>query len=594
MRTKLLLATLFTWLGSGSSFGQIGVALDQRANAPESAVAEDVRLSFGMPSIIRVSEISANQSFKLQVFRKVSNSGLNHKQKVAQYVQRLGGGFRPPMVSWNRYPEAGIDAVIAEKLDSEFDRRGTLNGHIEAVVTANFPKAAWTHKQVLDAVSEAESSFKNCAPDNCVERLHMINQLRTQLVQAEQARKLIHMLLDDSGMIWQLEDFWYNHFNIHARKSVRDVSDFRSRLRGAMFGKFENMLLLTAKHPAMLTYLDNRLNTKNNINENFGREVMELHTLGKGPQRVADEANGTYSQADVENSARILTGWGIGPETEGARGFLFSAEKHFDAPATIMGKTFAQHDYEQGRQFLKYLANHPATARNICRKLVRRFVHENPDNPEVQPLINLLIKRFQSSGGDLLLVYQEMIASDAFWSASALRTQWKKPSLAVVSALRQMGIGIDDISTESVLRWISVIRDFGEDLLMQTPPTGYSDFNKDWVNANNAILWNKFLAAETEVYVASPKYSSFESCLRRNMVECQKIGLGANPTVITAAVSGLSDVFSLDAGFAFHPRLTEDIPWLTQDAQSDMRAGVHYPLRTVLEYYLSTPDFLRY
>lgn len=563
MRNRILLATLLVFVGASTGLGQ-------------------------------VSGISSTRSFKMQVLRNLKQSDLNRKQKVAQYQMRLGGGFRPPMVTWDSYPDARIDVILAEKLDSEFDRRAQVNGRIEAVVTANFPIAAWSHGEVLENLSAAERAFKECSTDNCAERLRSLNKLRTDIVQAEQARKLIHMILDDSGLLWQLEDFWFNHFNIHARKSMHDIADYRRKMRPAIFGKFEDLLLLTAKHPAMLVYLDNRFNTRNNLNENFGREVMELHTLGKGPQRFANEPTGSYTQADVENAAKILTGWGIGPQTANGREFLFSPEKHLNAPATIMGKEFNQQDFEQGRQFLLYLANHPVTAKNICRKLVRRFVHDNPDHPDIQPLVNQMISRFQSSGGDLLLVYQEMIANDIYWSAAALRTQWKKPSLAVVSALRQMGITADDINTQNVLRWIGVIRNLGEDLLLQTPPTGYSDFNKDWINANGAVLWSKFLATETEAYVDSPKYPVFEGCLKHNTADCQKAGLGPNPTATAASLSGLREVFSLDPGFGFHHRLAEDIPWLTQSGQSDSKSGVTFPLRSVLEYYMSTPDFLRY
>lgn len=300
MRIKLLLATLAAFVGASTGFGQTDYLSSERSIDVSAA---------------RTSEISATRSFKMQVLRNLKQSELNQKQKVAQYQMRLGGGFRPPMVTWSSFPEARLDVILAEKLDSEFDRRGTINGRIEAVVNANFPIAAWTHKQVLENLTAAEKAFNDCTPDNCQSNLQALNKLRTGILQAEQAPKLIHMLLDDSGMLWQLEDFWFNHFNVHARKSIRDIADYRKRMRSGIFGKFEDMLLLTAKHPAMQVYLDNRLNTKKHINENFGREVMELHTLGKGPQRIANEPKGAYTQTDVENAAKILTGWGIGPET---------------------------------------------------------------------------------------------------------------------------------------------------------------------------------------------------------------------------------------------------------------------------------------
>jgi uncharacterized protein (DUF1800 family) len=292
-----------------------------------------------------------------------------------------------------------------------------------------------------------------------------------------------------------MTDFWLNHFNVYLRKDETMpyylVSYERDTIRPNSLGKFEDLLEAVAHSPAMMLYLDNSSSTgpdspsavkaeqatiRNNkpkpkpqgINENYARELMELHTLG---------VNGGYNQADVIQAARILTGWTVEQPLRGG-GFKFDENRHEPGKKKVMGKKFKDGGEKEGRELLHFLATRPATAKFLSRKLAIRFVSDDPP----QSLIDRMAKSYLKSDGEIAAVLETMYRSPEFWSPDAYRAKVKTPLEYVVSAARA-----SDANTTSVLPLVNALRDMGMPLYGCIPPTGYKWEAADWVSTGALV-----------------------------------------------------------------------------------------------------------
>ncbi|MCD8741244.1 DUF1800 domain-containing protein [Mucilaginibacter roseus] len=334
-----------------------------------------------------------------------------------------------------------------------------------------------------------------------------------------------------------MTSFWFNHFNVSITKGncAQFVPAYeRDVIRPNALGNFGDLLLATAKAPAMLYYLDNfssvgekaprmtnqrpkRMSAdttammvrppkkKNNrgLNENYAREVMELHTLG---------VDGGYTQKDVTEAARILTGWTIYPfgqyggQAKNAltnlsedqlqkRGFvhegdfLFAANKHDDAAKVVLGKKFkAGGGYEEGVELLEMLAHHPSTAKFISRKLAVRFVSDNPP----QTLVDKMAKTFLSTNGNIKQVLTTMVNAPEFWAKDAVREKTKSPFELAISAVR----GLDATVTQpyQLYNWINKM---GEKAYYYQAPTGFPDKGQFWINTGSLLSRMNFGLALT-------------------------------------------------------------------------------------------------
>ena len=301
-----------------------------------------------------------------------------------------------------------------------------------------------------------------------------------------------------------LDDFWLNHFNVFAGKGEVKwylTSYERDVIEPHALGKFKDLVTETAKSPAMLFYLDNFLSVDPNaaarqaaqramrqqmrrypyggypattpaaqkkkqergLNENYGRELMELHTLG---------VDGGYTQKDVTEVARCFTGWTIEKPREIAK-FKFDEKQHDPDPKVVLGKKIHAGGMKDGEQVIDLLTKNPHTAKFISTKLARRFVSDNPP----LPLVERMAKTFQKSDGDIREVLRTMIYSPEFWSRDAYRAKIKTPYELVVSSVRALGTDVD--TPMPLVQWVGRI---GEPLYQCQPPTGYSDKAEAWVN----------------------------------------------------------------------------------------------------------------
>jgi uncharacterized protein (DUF1800 family) len=284
-------------------------------------------------------------------------------------------------------------------------------------------------------------------------------------------------------------DFWFNHFNVFAGKGQDRwllTAYERDAIRPNALGKFRDLLEATAQSPAMLFYLDNwqsvdpeaaarlqrgrilrpqqaQQRPRRGLNENYGRELLELHTLG---------VDGGYTQQDVVAVARAFTGWTIRrPQMEPE--FFFDARMHDPKEKVVLGQKIGAGGIRDGQRVLDLLARHPNTARHISRKIARRFVSDNPP----PALVERMAQTFQRTDGDIRSVLRAMLDSPEFWSPEAYRAKIKTPFELVASAARALG-GEADVTAMLVL-WTERI---GQPLYQYQAPTGYPDTAESWVN----------------------------------------------------------------------------------------------------------------
>ena len=320
-----------------------------------------------------------------------------------------------------------------------------------------------------------------------------------RIVAEMQAARLVRAIESERQLQEVMVDFWFNHFNVHAAKGEVKwyvTSYERDVIRPHALGRFGDLLRGTATHPAMLFYLDNWLSTRADftvrfgpnrgkragLNENYARELMELHTLG---------VDGGYTQQDVTEVARAFTGWTIDHPREAAR-FVFRPALHDRGTKTILGTRLpAGGGQDDGERVLAMLLRHPATARFIATKLVRRFVSDDPP----PALVERVAATFRATDGDVRSMLRTIIAAPEFWAPDARRAKIKKPFEYVASAVRAVDGHVD---ARAGFRLARSAAEMGEGLFGAQPPTGYPDRAEAWVNAGALLARMNFALALTQ------------------------------------------------------------------------------------------------
>ncbi len=279
-----------------------------------------------------------------------------------------------------------------------------------------------------------------------------------------------------------LVDFWLNHFNVYAQKGPVKffVAEYeRHVLRPHAWGRFEDLLLATAESPAMLFYLDNWLSAgphasargkrSRGLNENYAREIMELHTLG---------VDGGYSQKDVTEVARCFTGWTIRGLRQGEPRFAFDARLHDGGDKLVLGTVIRSSGQDEGRKVIHLLATHRKAARFIATKLVRRLVADDPPALLVDRAANV----FRRTDGDIRAVVTAIVTAPEFLGPQYRAAKVKTPLELVVSAVRASGATVVDAG--DLARRIG---EMGMPLYQQQPPTGYKDTAEAWVSTSGLL-----------------------------------------------------------------------------------------------------------
>jgi len=308
-----------------------------------------------------------------------------------------------------------------------------------------------------------------------------------------QQAKLMREIYSERQLLEVMTDFWFNHFNVFLYKnqcSYYTAAYERDAIRPHALGKFYDLLIATAQSPAMLMYLDNWLsigphsqaagkNGESGLNENYAREVMELHTLG---------VDGGYSQSDVTELAKVLTGWTIAQPDDGGQ-FQFDPRRHEPGMKTVLGEKFVDGGVDEGIRALELLAHHPSTARFISKSIATRFVSDDPP----PALIDRMAATFTSSDGDIREVLRTMVRSPEFWSPKAYGSKMKTPLELVVSAVRASAANV--VSPDALVDNLSAM---GMQPYGMAVPTGYSMKSAQWDNEGGLLARMNFSTALTQ------------------------------------------------------------------------------------------------
>jgi len=422
-------------------------------------------------------------------------SALSEDERITHALNRLGYGPRPGDVE--RVRQMGLARWIERQLEP-----GRIPDDRVAAALLAFPTLTMPVPELVKAYPEPNQQILAMLRSGQMSQEEMRAvappEKRPFRIPAElQAAKLTRAVLSERQLEEVMTDFWFNHFNVDARKGAVKwmVADYeRTAIRPHALGKFRDLLLATARHPAMLFYLDNWMSTKadfvlpfgpnkgqkRGLNENYAREIMELHTLG---------VDGGYTQKDVIEVARAFTGWTIDkPREQGT--FRFAPRAHDNGPKRVLGHVLPAYAGEQdGVNVIDILSRHPSTARFIATKLVRRFVSDEPP----PALVERAARTFRDTDGDIRLVLVTIITSPEFFSAEAYRAKIKTPLEVVASSVRAVDGELQAPAAPGAQRLggglalAQQVNKLGEPLYQQQPPTGYADVAEAWVNTGSLL-----------------------------------------------------------------------------------------------------------
>jgi uncharacterized protein (DUF1800 family) len=486
------------------------ITTPRRRPAPAARGALQLRISLCIAASLAIAGCASHSGVSHATASRLpaaSDAGreLTADQQVLQVVNRLTFGPRPGEAAAIR--EMGVDRWIARQLDpSSIDDRQT-----DAFV-ARFPDYG---EPIADLQRESPQPNKvaaqrrkaaNGAPMTVADSLAIRDARRAanRVVQDVQIVRVARAEMSHRELLEVMTDFWSNHFSVYDRKGgpMRYYlpSFDRDVIRPHALGKFRDLLGAVAKSPAMLFYLDNwesaadsteptlvprpggvgrpQLATaagtpprrrESGLNENYGRELLELHTLG---------VDGGYTQQDVINVARALTGWSIARPEEGS-GFRFRPRFHDAGEKVVLGHVLpAGRGVEDGEEVLDILARHPSTARYIARKLCQRLAGDAPP-PE---LVARAAETFTRTDGDIRQVVWTIVTSPEFYARAAYRSKVKSPFEVVVSSLRAV-----DAAPDTSPRTAQIIARMGEPIFGHQAPDGYPETGESWMNTG-AIL----------------------------------------------------------------------------------------------------------
>jgi len=436
-----------------------------------------------------------------------------------------------------------LAALVRERRQGQQGQQGSMerDGEMQQGQPSQAPQDA--ERAVVEAMRPPNAPGMNDQPEEQnperrAQRRAILQYMRDnglenpQRIMAELvASRILRAAYSERQLQEVMVDFWTNHFNVYAQKGADRwflTSYDRDVIRPNALGNFRELLGATARSPAMLFYLDNfqsvspnaqggrrrqgplrrllqeRMQNRNpeaqqrpqqqqrmrrGINENYARELMELHTLG---------VEGGYTQKDVQEVARAFTGWTIfaprgagvyGDEGEDSRAgtFFFNQRTHDTGEKTVLGqKIAAGGGVEDGEKVLDILARHPSTAKFIATKLARKFVSDNPS----PALVARVAEAFRKSDGDIKTTLRALFSSPEFNSAEARRAKIKTPFELAVSAIRALGAETD--ARPALLFWVARM---GEPLYGYQPPTGYPDTAEHWVNTGALLERMNFALA---------------------------------------------------------------------------------------------------
>jgi uncharacterized protein (DUF1800 family) len=388
-------------------------------------------------------------------------------------------------LSWgvNASSAAHLQAIGTERwLQEQLHPAPTMA--LPAAVKAQIEAMPDVHKFPFDILVafdvQAKSANQVIDPDQKKAAQQVFQQAMNDRARQAAARSILRALYAPDQLRERMTWFWFNHFNVHQYKSnIRVVlGDYEDNaIRVHALGKFRDLLAATLRHPAMLRYLDNADNAAGHINENYAREIMELHTMGVGSG---------YTQADVEALAKILTGVGVDVKSENPQlkpelqsqllregAFEFNPARHDYSDKTFLGHPIKGRGFAEVEEALDIIVRHPATAAHLSKQIATYFVSDNPPDSLVQKMA----QAFKASDGDIAAVLSAMVHAPEFDAALKPGTRFKDPVQYVLSAVR---LAYDDkviLNTAPIQGWIGRM---GEGLFNHETPDGYAMTSASW------------------------------------------------------------------------------------------------------------------
>jgi uncharacterized protein (DUF1800 family) len=447
---------------------------------------------------------------------------------IVHVLNRTGFGPRPGDVE--RVRRIGLDAYIEQQLRPDTIADERMASRLASLETLGLSTRELAAKYYLPAQQErrrrqlAAATMSDAQPQPLQPTNPRITAASVpargvggdrRMVTDLQQQKVLRAAYGERQLEEVMADFWFNHFNVFAAKGLTRlylIEYERDVIRPRVFGKFRDLLGAVAESPAMLFFLDNwqssapqeniggggfrrgasqprarspggmaprverqpgaatlQARRSRGLNENYARELMELHTLG---------VDGGYTQKDVQEIARAFTGWTIEMPRQGG-GFIFNPRMHEDGEKLVLGHRIKPGGGRRdGEQVLDVLARHPSTARFIAAKLARRFVADEPP----AALVARAAARFTATDGDIREVVRTILMSPEFFAPAARRAKFKTPFEFVVSAVRATGF-----EAANGRPLVLASRELGMPLYMCQPPTGYADRAEAWINTGTLL-----------------------------------------------------------------------------------------------------------
>jgi uncharacterized protein (DUF1800 family) len=380
----------------------------------------------------------------------------------------------PALRALNRF---GLGARIGERR-----RINNAQAWLRAQLEGGAPQIEAPPAGTPTALGEAIRAFRGAGRNTPAQR----QQLRRTLIEIasqESVAALTRRVTADRPFVERLVAFWSNHLCVStaAKVLVAPLAGAyeREAIRPHVLGRFEDMVLASAKHPAMLVYLDNfqsigpssrgarRGRGRRGLNENYARELLELHTLG---------VDGGYTQQDVQELAKILTGWTVGGlQNGGPLGFAFQAPLHEPGARTVLGVKYADQGVEQGERVIRDLCRHPSTARFVATKLVAHFVADDPPAGAV----NHISRTFRSTAGDLRAVASALVEVEEAWAETTRK--FRTPQDWLVAVLRAVNAPAVNVMT------LPVLRQLRHPLWAPQAPKGFGDTVQEWADPDSLL-----------------------------------------------------------------------------------------------------------
>jgi|GEM_PF-5968731 len=563
--------------------GSLASASTLATDTPSTASAVDARCATAFTDTDRAAIQAA-----------IAGSDLSASERTAHALNRFGYGDRSGASGVPSDPAA----TFASRILTSLKAGGSTSASVRAALDAALPRLSrpsgdlhYDFRKLYidrDAARAAGNGSLAASLDA------QITVMRDGILDELAMKQVIAAVLSPDIALGEIQtSFWLNHFNVDGRPVAIWTPSYEWTIRTNLCGTFEGMLKAVAHTPAMLAYLDNHTSTapgklhwsgSSGTNENYARELLELHTLGTGAKTATNTAS-PYTQADVERLALLLTGWSYtyAPDQH-ATSFKFFPTYHADGTHVVMGVTYADGE-AGGNALLKTLANHASTKKFICTKLAGQFFASSVPTAVVDACISAW-----GTGGNLPRMIVRILARPETWAEANYANKIKNPLELVASAHRLSGDDEAVLTAARAKQAITAIRRMGVWLWHIDPPTGYSTRHLDWLDAGTMDEQLRYVYEQSAP--AALSYASSSGTLKGSALETYFADRGtSDPAAALATIRGsVIPTRSLPFAASYDNAFLQTA--FTAPDEAPGTSEPRRPVRTLLSFYASSWQFL--